>query len=44
MNQHQTMIENLQANAGGIRVIRYGMTRVWVLGLTVVTVARGSER
>ncbi|MEM9101291.1 MAG: FAD-binding oxidoreductase [Pseudomonadota bacterium] len=28
---------NLGTNAGGIKVIRYGMTRDWVLGLTVVT-------
>ncbi len=28
---------NLGTNAGGIKVIRYGMTRQWVLGLTVVT-------
>lgn len=28
---------NLSTNAGGIKVIRYGMTREWVLGLTVVT-------
>ncbi len=28
---------NISTNAGGIRVIRYGMTREWVLGLTVVT-------
>jgi FAD/FMN-containing dehydrogenase len=28
---------NIATNAGGIRVIRYGMTRDWVLGLTVVT-------
>lgn len=31
---------NLATNAGGIRVIRYGLTRQWVLGLQVVT-ARG---
>ena len=28
---------NIATNAGGINVIRYGMTRDWVLGLTVVT-------
>lgn len=28
---------NVATNAGGINVIRYGMTRDWVLGLTVVT-------
>ncbi len=28
---------NVATNAGGIRVIRYGMTRRWVAGLTVVT-------
>ena len=28
---------NIGTNAGGIKVIRYGMTRQWVLGLTVVT-------
>lgn len=28
---------NLATNAGGIKVIRYGMTRDWVAGLTVVT-------
>ena len=28
---------NIVTNAGGIKVIRYGMTRNWVLGLTVVT-------
>lgn len=28
---------NIATNAGGINVIRYGMTRNWVLGLTVVT-------
>jgi FAD/FMN-containing dehydrogenase len=28
---------NVATNAGGISVIRYGMTRDWVLGLTVVT-------
>lgn len=27
---------NISTNAGGINVIRYGMTRNWVLGLTVV--------
>ncbi|MEM1145249.1 MAG: FAD-binding oxidoreductase [Pseudomonadota bacterium] len=27
---------NIATNAGGIRVIRYGMTRDWVAGLTVV--------
>lgn len=28
---------NIATNAGGIRVLRYGMTRDWVEGLTVVT-------
>lgn len=28
---------NIATNAGGIKVIRYGMTRNWVRGLTVVT-------
>ena len=28
---------NIGTNAGGIKVIRYGMTRNWVMGLTVVT-------
>ncbi len=28
---------NIATNAGGIKVIRYGMTREWVRGLTVVT-------
>lgn len=28
---------NIGTNAGGIKVIRYGMTRNWVQGLTVVT-------
>ncbi len=28
---------NIATNAGGIRVIRYGMTRQWVAGLKVVT-------
>ena len=28
---------NVATNAGGIRVIRYGMTRDWIAGLTVVT-------
>lgn len=28
---------NIGTNAGGIKVIRYGMTRNWILGLTVVT-------
>jgi glycolate oxidase subunit GlcD len=28
---------NIATNAGGINVIRYGMTRDWVLGLVVVT-------
>lgn len=28
---------NVATNAGGIKVIRYGMTRDWVCGLTVVT-------
>ncbi|HEY5937827.1 MAG TPA: FAD-binding oxidoreductase, partial [Kofleriaceae bacterium] len=30
---------NLATNAGGVRVIRYGHARNWVLGLTVVTPA-----
>lgn len=28
---------NISTNAGGIKVIKYGMTRNWVAGLTVVT-------
>lgn len=28
---------NIATNAGGVRVIRYGLTRNWVLGLEVVT-------
>jgi FAD/FMN-containing dehydrogenase len=28
---------NISTNAGGVKVIRYGLTRQWVLGLTVVT-------
>lgn len=28
---------NIATNAGGVRVIRYGMTRDWITGLTVVT-------
>ena len=28
---------NVATNAGGVKVIRYGMTRNWVVGLTVVT-------
>jgi FAD/FMN-containing dehydrogenase len=28
---------NIATNAGGIRVVRYGLTRQWVLGLEVVT-------
>lgn len=28
---------NVATNAGGIKVIKYGMTRNWILGLTVVT-------
>lgn len=28
---------NISTNAGGIKVIRYGMTRDWVMGLKVVT-------
>ncbi|MBL9039679.1 MAG: FAD-binding oxidoreductase [Archangium sp.] len=30
---------NIATNAGGVRVIRYGLTRQWVLGLQVVTAA-----
>ena len=30
---------NIATNAGGVRVIRYGHTRSWVLGLEVVTAA-----
>ncbi len=30
---------NIATNAGGVRVIRYGHTRAWVLGLEVVTAA-----
>lgn len=32
---------NISTNAGGIRVVRYGTTRDWVLGLSVVTPAHG---
>ena len=28
---------NIGTNAGGIKVIRYGMTRQWIMGLTVIT-------
>jgi len=28
---------NIATNAGGIRVVRYGSTRDWILGLTVIT-------
>jgi FAD/FMN-containing dehydrogenase len=28
---------NISTNAGGVKVIRYGLTRAWVLGLEVVT-------
>ncbi len=28
---------NIATNAGGIKVLRYGLTRDWVLGMTVVT-------
>jgi glycolate oxidase subunit GlcD len=28
---------NIATNAGGVRVVRYGLIREWVLGLTVVT-------
>ena len=30
---------NIATNAGGVKVIRYGLTRQWVLGLEVVTAA-----
>lgn len=30
---------NIATNAGGVKVIRYGLTRHWVLGLEVVTAA-----
>ncbi len=30
---------NIATNAGGVKVIRYGLTRRWVLGLQVVTAA-----
>lgn len=30
---------NLSTNAGGLRVIRYGMSRKWVIGLQAVTMA-----
>src|SRR3954453_3476772 len=30
---------NIATNAGGVRVIRYGLSRQWVLGLQVVTAA-----
>lgn len=32
---------NIATNAGGIKVVRYGLTRDWVVGLTVVTGAGG---
>ncbi len=35
---------NIATNAGGVRVIRYGLTRQWVLGLTVVTMTGGVLR
>lgn len=28
---------NIATNAGGVKVVRYGLTRDWVIGLTVVT-------
>jgi len=28
---------NIATNAGGVKVVRYGLTREWVLGLTVIT-------
>ncbi|MEW9150734.1 FAD-binding protein [Acinetobacter indicus] len=31
---------NIGTNAGGIKVIKYGMTRNWVLGLTVVRLVK----
>ena len=30
---------NIATNAGGVRVVRYGLTRHWVLGLEVVTMS-----
>ena len=30
---------NIATNAGGVRVVRYGLTRQWVLGLQVVTMS-----
>ncbi|MGK5089153.1 FAD-binding oxidoreductase [Bdellovibrionota bacterium FG-2] len=30
---------NIATNAGGVKVIRYGLTRAWVLGLQVVTMS-----
>ena len=30
---------NIATNAGGVRVVRYGLTRQWVIGLQVVTMA-----
>ncbi len=30
---------NIATNAGGVKVIRYGLTRQWVLGLEVITAA-----
>jgi len=29
--------ENIATNAGGVKVLRYGLTRDWIAGLTVVT-------
>lgn len=30
---------NIATNAGGVRVVRYGLTRQWILGLQVVTMS-----
>jgi FAD/FMN-containing dehydrogenase len=35
---------NIATNAGGIKVIRYGLTRDWVTGLKVIDRARRSAR
>ena len=35
---------NIATNAGGVKVIRYGLTRQWVLGLEVVLASRRGAR
>jgi FAD/FMN-containing dehydrogenase len=35
---------NIATNAGGVKVIRYGLTRQWVLGLEVVLASARSSR